>query len=180
MKRIAMSAGLAAALWLVLPAAASHGSFRGVVLARQPHTLVVEAPSGAVRAVPVTGLVSVGALVVTSGNSARVVGHTDHARFRALVVRNLRSKTVFAAGRTVFTAQTNASGRAKPGTLANVSVRISGRGLNATSISQAGPNTSSDDDAQGDDNDDQGDDNDDQGDQADQDDQGDSGDDTGD
>jgi hypothetical protein len=83
---------------------------------------------------------------------------------------------VFTAGHTVFTAHSTASDRAKPGTIANVLVTISARGnLNATSISQAGPNTSVDNDSQGDDNDDQGDENGDQGDQDDQADNGDSG-----
>ena len=112
MKKLLLVAGLAA-LWIAPPASASSGSFRGVVIAKQPsrHALVVARASGAVSTLHVPGAAVVGSVVVASGTQIRVVGRTDRARFRGVVVRNTGPVTFFAAGQSVVAARSSAKVR---------------------------------------------------------------------
>jgi hypothetical protein len=83
-----------AALW---PAAGGAATFRGVVVATQHGSLLVASPAGAVRAL--AGHASLGARVVVTGRRIAVVGRTQSAVVRGIVVRRIGTTLILSSNR---------------------------------------------------------------------------------
>lgn len=114
-------------------AAPSPASFRGIVVGAQKGTLLVAAPSGAVRAIP--GHLRIGVRVSVAGGKPTVLGRAQHALVKGVVVRRRGNMTFLSASnhmlvlhrgvRTLSSARDNPPA---PGTVVQASVRIGDRG----------------------------------------------------
>jgi hypothetical protein len=85
-------AATVAAFW---PAAGSAATFRGVVVAKQRGTLLVASPSGLVRSI--AGRASLGSRVVFTTHGAAVVGHTQRAQIRGIVIRRIGTTLILSS-----------------------------------------------------------------------------------
>jgi hypothetical protein len=101
MIKLKLVAGVAAVVAVALPAQAKAASFSGTVLAKQSQrgTLLLVGARGIGRTVHVsTSRIRLGDRVAVQGRAVRVLGHTDHAVVRGVVVRQLRSRLLVADG----------------------------------------------------------------------------------
>jgi hypothetical protein len=96
MKRLALIVAVTAVIG-IWPAASSAATSAGVVVAKQRGTLLVASPAGVVRAA--TGSAAIGSRVVLSGGHASVVGHTQTARIRGIVVRRVGAMVFISSNR---------------------------------------------------------------------------------
>ena len=92
---------VAAAAW---PAVSGAATFKGVVVARQHGMLLVAAPSGGVSAV--AGRASVGSRVSISGRTVRIVGHTNRAVVRGVVVSRTATTVFLSAAQHLLAVRT--------------------------------------------------------------------------
>jgi hypothetical protein len=95
LKRLVPVLALAAAAAALWPAAGSASIFRGTVVASQHGTLLVASPSGTLRAVP--GHARLGSRVTLGRGHPIVVGRTDHATIRGIVVRRIGATLVLSS-----------------------------------------------------------------------------------
>jgi hypothetical protein len=136
--------GVVAAAAAVFPTAALAGTFGGVVVGRSAGSLAVASKGGAVHTVHTRAHARIGARVVVSGASVRVVGLAHRARIHAVVVRRVGSTTFLAAAKSLLamrSARTFASathGGPRPGAVVNTNVAINSGQMTAQTTQVVG------------------------------------------
>lgn len=162
MKRIFFAAAAAALAAAAFPALSAAASFTGTVVSQQAgrHVLVVASASGAARTVHTGASLRAGTLVAVvagvrpdgtfAATRVRALGHTSRARITGVVIRRTGALTFLSANRSVLVVRgagrrlaSAADGGPQPGTVATVTVTVSGQGtLNTVTITPASETTS--------------------------------------
>jgi len=84
---------IAAAASLALAAPAGAATFRGTVVHRNAHRLVVATGTGRLVAIRSSRAIRVGRVVSVHGTRIRTIGRTHHARLRGTVTYVNRART---------------------------------------------------------------------------------------
>lgn len=159
--RVKVLVALAAMLAIAVPAEAKAGGFHGIVIAKQPQrgTLVLAGPTGVGMTVHAsTARMKIGDRISLQGrrlvdgtilgSQLRVVSHVQRASIRAVVVRQLRTSTLAATGRSVFAIRNKGvravasaadGGGLRPGSIEQFEIEIEDNGiLQAVATTPAG------------------------------------------